>query len=170
MDCAYSFNRVYMYFIFTEIVAFDLCKIFNNLYFAHRRRKLFWSGVNLTPSPKKQCQTLTNICITNYVRAQSERARIFFSLNTCNFTTMIIHQTITHHREVLNENILKIPKWGSQPWKIGGGWRPGPPLECIRGPHARSHFLGKGRYFLAVVSERFPEKTRKRGCFCNCQW
>ena len=45
---------------------------------------------------------------------------------------------------------------------------PPPPLECMKG--AAFAFFGKGGYFLAVVSGRFPEKTRKRGRFCNCQW
>ena len=48
---------------------------------------------------------------------------------------------------------------------VSGPHPPPPPLECMRGPHAYSNFVGGRGYFLAVVSGRFPEKTWKRGCF-----
>ena len=35
---------------------------------------------------------------------------------------------------------------------------PPPPLECMRGPHAHSHFLGERGYFLAGVSGNLPGK------------
>ena len=35
---------------------------------------------------------------------------------------------------------------------------PPPQLECIRGPHACSHFLGKGGIFGASSQEDFPIK------------
>ena len=41
---------------------------------------------------------------------------------------------------------------------------PGPPIECMWGPHAHSNFLGKGGIFgrtLGKISRENPEK----GCF-----
>ena len=51
----------------------------------------------------------------------------------------------------------------------GSKWHP-PPPPPLRGPHACFHNLGKGDILGRIVSERFPEKARERGCFCNCQW
>ena len=42
-------------------------------------------------------------------------------------------------------------------------------LECIRGPHAYSHFIEKGGIFWGQFGEDFRRKPGK-GCFCNCQW
>ena len=38
-------------------------------------------------------------------------------------------------------------------------------LECIRGPHARSHFLGKGGIFWPQCREDFPRKPQKGDVF-----
>ena len=35
------------------------------------------------------------------------------------------------------------------------------PLECIRGPHARSHFLGKGGYFGRSLGKISPNSQEK---------
>ena len=43
---------------------------------------------------------------------------------------------------------------------------PPPPLEYIRGPLVCSHFLGKGGIFGHIVSERFPEKAKKKEVIC----
>ena len=45
--------------------------------------------------------------------------------------------------------------WMGRGW---GGW------VCV------PIFFGKGGYFLAVVSGRYPKKARERGSFRNCHW
>ena len=42
---------------------------------------------------------------------------------------------------------------------------PPPPLECTKGPHVYSHFLGKGGVLGRLSREDFPEKTQKRGFY-----
>ena len=47
---------------------------------------------------------------------------------------------------------------------------PPPPLQCIRGLHVYSHFLGKVSIFLGSLG-KVSWENQERGCLiCNCQW
>ena len=44
---------------------------------------------------------------------------------------------------------------------------PPPPLECTRGLHVYSQFLGKGGMFWLFLSERFSQENPEKGVFLN---